>query len=202
MPYDAPMKDAKGYLKPNEIHPVIEAADNKRNKILLLLLWNAGRRISELVDKTYGIRKKDLDMKNNRIYFTTLKTKGRERMWVDGIDPLIMKGLWELCKDKKDDEMVFDIGRKMGYIIFRDACYKVGIRQIGSKRPHPHHMRHSSIMFMYSKGMKPEEIQQRTGHRDINSLLYYIKVMELENLTDKFKEMWKEESNWLKEILK
>jgi len=47
-------------------------------------------------------------------------------------------------------------------------------------------------MFMYSKGMKPEEIKERTGHRDINSLLYYVKIMELENLTEKFKEIgWK-----------
>ena len=194
------MSDPDGYLKPNEVHKIIEKTKNVRDRLLILLLWNTGRRISELVDKKYGMRKKDIDFLHNKINFTTLKTKGKKRTWVKGIDPLIIKGLEKLCAKKKDDDRVFNISRQRAYDIFLHSCHATGLRMIGSRPPHPHHLRHSAIMFMYAKGMKPEEIQQRTNHVDLNSLLWYIHLMT-DDVAEKFIEAWKEEHEWVKNIL-
>lgn len=214
------MKDPKGYLKPDQIHPIIEASPYPFN-LCFLVAWNTGRRISEIVSSkdvlnSVGIRRMDLDMLNNRIRFVTLKKRITENkkkidpkkypshtyMWVDGIDSTLITKLWELSETKSEKEPIFNFGRKVATIRFRRICEKIGIRRIGATYPHMHHLRHSAIMFMYVKGMRPEQIQMRTGHGDINSLLYYIKVLELENLTEKFKELWKSESEWIKGVLK
>lgn len=201
------MKDEKGYLKPEQLHPIIEASPHPFN-LCFLVAWNTGRRVSEIVKSndvknSSGIRKIDLDMLNNRIRFVTLKTRSKkpEYMWVGGIDFHLMKRLWELADGKKKTDPIFDFGRRVATMRFKRICEKIGILRIGSTTPHIHHLRHSAIMFMYAKGMKPEEIQKMTGHKDINNLLYYVKVMELENITEKFKKLWREESKWVKKLL-
>lgn len=206
------MSDPKGYLKPEQIHPVIEASPYPYN-LIYLIAWNTGRRVSEIVyskdvPNSVGIRKLDLDLLNNRIRFNTLKTRHKDSfMWVDGIDETLMKNLYQLVMDKpQKNPLVFnfrDISTSYRIHVtlkFGQICNSIGIQRIGAKYPHIHHLRHSAIMFMYAKGMKPEEIQLRTGHININNLLYYITVMEIENLTDKFKDLWKNESAWIKTL--
>lgn len=204
--YYAVMRDPKGYLNPDQIHPIIEASPEPF-RLLFLTAWNTGRRVSELtkspdVKKSHGIRKRDIDLMNNRIRFVTLKNKGTDgdHMWVDGVDPIVIEKLWDRVRELGPSSVAFPFTRQVATMRFLRICRSIGIQQIGATPPHMHHLRHSAIMFMYANGMTPEQIQYRTGHRDINSLLYYIRVLEVEDLTEKFRKMWSGESEWIKKI--
>ena len=224
--YGMVMKDKKGYFKPDEIKKIIHASPYPYN-LVFLVAWETGRRVSEIVKSedvvnSTGIRRKDLNMKENAIYFTTLKMKLKDKfgnlkkpsgMWVTDVPRTLMEELWKLAENKEEDEILFRFEdyhnkriiknyRIQVTLVFRKICESIGIRTVGlyRKHPHMHHLRHSAIMFMYSKGFKPEEIVEKTGHKNINNVLWYIKVLEDENVSKKFKALAEEEDVWLKEV--
>lgn len=192
-----PMKDPKGYLTREQVEKLINAAENLRDKLILLLMYRCGRRVSEVLLLT----KDDILWEDKKIIFTILKRK-RPVKELKPVDDYTMK-LLDLYVNhniemkgirKKPGERLFPVSRQYVFKMVRKLGEKVGITRVGSKKLHPHHLRHSFAVHAVRTEVKTAEdlrkLQMYMGHANISTTSYYLQFSpdELRSLIDG---MWK-----------
>lgn len=167
----------KAYLLPkifsqNEIAAIINSVNNKKHKVMLMLAYGAGLRISEVVT----LRTFEIDSKRMTIFISSSKGK-KDRLVT--LSPVLLVMLREYELEYKPD--------KKGYLfegstkgnpystrslqeVLQFAKKKAGVIKPGSV----HSLRHSFATHLIEKGTDVTMIQKLLGHNDIKTTLIYL----------------------------
>jgi site-specific recombinase XerD len=156
----------------DEVAAIINSVSNKKHKVMLMLAYSAGLRISEVVN----IRAYQIDSKRMTIFVSQAKGK-KDRIVT--LSPVLLVMLREYAKQYKPD--------KKGYLfegstpgapystrslqeVLQAAKKKAGVMKPGSV----HTLRHSFATHLIEKGTDVTMIQKLLGHNDLKTTLIYL----------------------------
>lgn len=179
-----PMQDLRGYLEPKQVRMILKEAEKKslRDYIIIRLLWATGCRVSELL----ALRLSDIIWEHNCLVMITLKRK-RPLNRIVSVDGKTMTILKRYTEEYVIKDHLFNITRQRVFQIFRETCERAGIKKIGTKRPHPHHLRHSHCVAWVRKDNTVEglrKLQQRLQHASITTTAHYLQFAVKESKED------------------
>jgi len=138
--------------------------------------WH-GLRASEVVGRK-GLLGKQIN--NGHIYVQRLKgSMFTKQPLISHIDPLLDEraGLEKLALEVGLNNRMFNIGRKMLWVIMQEAGKKAGIDK---DLCHFHILKHSTAMNARKAGMEIEDLKQYMGHKSGSSTMEYLKVDDSE----------------------
>lgn len=156
----------------DEIAAIINSVNNKKHKVMLMLAYSAGLRISEVVN----IRTYQIDSKRMTIFVSQAKGK-KDRIVT--LSPVLLVMLREYAMQYKPDRKgyLFE-GSQPGspystrslQEVLQSAKRKAGIIKPGSI----HSLRHSFATHLIEKGTDVTMIQKLLGHNDLKTTLIYL----------------------------
>lgn len=174
------------YLEYEELEAVLttvdrQAFDGRRDYALLATMFNTGARVQEVLDL------KPCDLQLEKPYYVRLFGKGRKER-VCALWPQTAAVLKAFLSEQHIDTTSRDP-------LFRNHCgghlTRFGVRYIlakycnrakipkpslGTKRLHPHSMRHSTAVYLLQSGVDPITISQLLGHASVNTTNRYATV--------------------------
>ncbi len=194
------MKDPRGYLKVEQVEKLLDAVPNLRDRLILQLMYRCGRRVSEVL----LLRKEDILWDDKRIIFTILKRKKpvKELKPVDEgtlklldlyvNDNVSLRGI----RKKMAGNVLFPVTRQYVFKMIRKVGEKAGITMVGTKKLHPHHLRHSFAVHQVRNNIKTADdlrkLQMYMGHANISTTAHYLQFSP-EELRDVVDGMWGKE---------
>lgn len=169
-------------LSKEEIRKLLKSCKNEREKLIFLLLYSTGLRVSELTNLTL----EDIDLKNN--FLVVRGGKGKK----DRIVPLNKK-IVDLIKnylENRKSDSIYLINNKFGNKISTVYIEKM-IREIGKRaniKVTCHMLRHSFATHMLENGADIRIIQEILGHEKLSTTQIYTKITTkyLKEIYDKF----------------
>ena len=186
IPFKRGYQRAVEYLEVEEIQAMLEATDRRtpdgrRDHALLLLLFNTGARVQELLD----IRPQDLQLK--RPCLVRLLGKGRKErlcpLWPQtaeilgalldqtGLDPASSHRLFR----NRRGEPLSRFG--VAYLLRKYAkLAQTVVPSLSRKRVHPHALRHSTAVHLLNAGVDLVSISHWLGHASVETTNRYAAV--------------------------
>jgi integrase len=168
-------KELPSYFTKEEIDQILSNLWQKqklRNYLLVLLLWQTGARISELL----SVKIENIDFFNSLIKLFTLKRKVKtERVIPLKPQTLGLIALYVNQKNLSKGDKLFPITRQQAFNIVRKAVLEVFPGD--TKRAHPHVFRHSFAIYALSSGVPITIVKTWLGHRNITSTLVYTQAL-------------------------
>ena len=160
------------YLTPEEVHRLIDAAENDRDRLFLRLLWETGARVSEATRITVA----DVSRDGIRV----LGKGGVERVIFvqDGLVTAVL--FYAQDRDLERDDYLFH-SRKGGHITKQraDQIIKMLADRAGLQRNvHAHLFRHGYAINFLNCGGRLDALQEQLGHRDINTTRIYLRLTD------------------------
>ena len=189
------VKALPNFLSENEVFKLDKAAKRSfeeqiqvlRARVILLLLYSSGVRVSELISfKTSAIK----ELKNDNSLTVTGKG-GKKRKLL--IAPAVIDLLSEYNSMLGGNDWLFPaLKGTRGEHISRQRIFQILkklaiISRIDVKRVYPHALRHSFATHMLQGGSNLRIIQTLLGHKDISTTQVYTHVVK-EHLVDVIKE--------------
>jgi len=176
------MRDLQGYLRPNQMREIYNACNSVRDKVLIRVLWKSGRRITEAL----MLKVSDINFEDKSIVWNIEKKKKpmKKLKPIDGFTIRLLDFFIQR-EDLKSTDYVFQspmnlskpITRQRAFQIVRKSCERAGIYNIGSKKPHPHHFRHSFAVDISKRAKSPSDIkklQMLLEHTSLNTTESYL----------------------------
>ncbi len=160
------------YLTPEEVHQLIAAAENERDRLFLRVLWETGVRVSEAI----SMKLADVGRDGIRV----LGKGNRERVVFvqDGLVTAILFYVQEKGLERND---YLFASRKGGHItkqradqIIRRATKRARIE----RNVHAHLFRHGYAINFLNCGGRLDALQEQLGHRDINTTRIYLRLSD------------------------
>ena len=174
------------YLEPDELKAIIESIDlasrnGCRDKALLLLMYNTGARVQEIVDIKLN------DLRLDAASQVKLIGKGKKErvvpLWQDTVE--IIQAYMLERKVKQEDEMhlfLNDRGESITrfgirYIIkkYTDKAIKEQ-PSLKQKKVTPHTFRHTTAMHLLQAGNELNVVRLWLGHSSLNTTHMYIEI--------------------------
>lgn len=165
----------RDYLFPTEIDRLLDAAGKSprhgvRNKLMVLVAYRHGLRISELVD----LRLSDIDIQSGRLACRRLKGSTDNVHPLEG-DELRMIKRWLRNRTAHNSDFLFISER--GTPMTRQAAWRI-FKEAGEKadldiQVHPHMLKHSCGYYLADKGCDTRLIQEYLGHKNIQNTVRY-----------------------------
>lgn len=156
----------------DDIAAIINSVSNKKHKVMLMLAYSAGLRVSEVVDiKTFQI-----DSQRMTIFIHSAKGK-KDRMVT--LSPVLLVMLRDYASEYKPDKRSYLFeGQKKGIPystrslqeVLQAAKAKAGVMKPGSV----HSLRHSFATHLVERGTDVTMIQKLLGHNDLKTTLRYL----------------------------
>lgn len=178
------------YLEPEEVLKMAEAAENSRDKLIVLLLFTTGLRVAELVN----IKKTDVDLEKLTI---RVKGKGSKERYVYFPKPIadLLKKQFE---QYSGSEWLFpspkDPSQHIHYTTVERTLKFLAKKAGLSKRVTPHVLRHTFATISLANGLDVREIQELLGHSNLNTTQVYAHVSR-ERLKRDYERVWNAFSN-------
>ncbi len=176
-------KSLPRYLDPEDVMKLLSVADNLRDKLIILILYTTGLRVSELV--ALKIDDIDLEEKSIRVF----GKGGKERFvyfpsWLSQL-------LSEYMRSVKGDWLFPSInGGHIHYTtverILKRTSKKAGLK----KKVTPHILRHSFATRSLEAGMDLREIQELLGHASLNTTQVYAHISR-KRLKEDYERIWR-----------
>ncbi len=159
------------YFTAEEVHHILAATENERDKLMLNLMWQTGLRVSELLALTPS----HIDFRGYTLKVPTLKRKGTP-LRVVPLQPSLLGELARYIATQKTDDKgrLFPLTRFRVFQIVKGACQKAGIND---DRAHPHTFRHSFAVHCVLHGVPVLVLNEWLGHSNIENTLIYTKVL-------------------------
>lgn len=157
-------------LSPSEINNLFQAATNPKHKALLMTLYGAGLRASEVA----RLRVSDIDSSNMQIRVRQAKGKKDRYTLLSKQNLTILRTYWRFCRPHewlfpgKDPNQPMDT--KAVYRIFQQARNKAHIQ----KKVTTHTLRHCFATHLLEAGTSLYHIQQLLGHSSPKTTGIYI----------------------------
>lgn len=166
------------YLSKEETSLMLEKVRNPKHKLLILLMLDAGLRITEAC----SLKLKNLDFKNRLLHVRSAKKRGKKVVRSIPMSGRLYRAFGIYFDSAKikfvADSYLFPSKNKFGHIT-RQAVWKV-IRKISQKENipnlHPHALRHTFATHHLSEGTELHEIKNLLGHVNYNTTLIYASV--------------------------
>jgi integrase/recombinase XerD len=168
------------YLDDSEVVDLIKSipADNRRDRALLLLLYNTGARVQEVVDLTIG------DVRLHPVPLVTLRGKGRKQrtcpLWNRTIDAL---RVWIAERPTSFPDAPLFLNARRTRITRSGVAYVLArqVKQARIKPQHtpsvsPHVLRHTTAMHLLSSGVDITTIAAWLGHADLSTTHGYVEI--------------------------
>lgn len=156
------------YLERSQLRAVLSEAKkhSERNWLMLLLSYNHGLRVSEVIALEPGnFRDGFLSVRRLKGSLHTIQPL------VGSADPLFDERT--VLEKSKMTGMLFPISRQAAHKIFRKYCKKAGVPE---HLAHPHTLKHTCGMNIIPSGI--ENARQYLGHKSIASTGAYLKVSD------------------------
>lgn len=172
---ERPLKEKKlpMVLNQNEIISIFGALNNIKHSAMLMLIYSAGLRRSELINLQVG----DLDMARQIVFIRGGKgRKDRQSLLAKNLNPLIEDYLTEykprfwLFEGEKGDQYSESSLQK----VFKQALLKAGVK----KEAHLHSLRHSFATHLLESGASTRFIQVLLGHESTKTTEIYTQVTQ------------------------
>ncbi len=162
------------FFSQDDIVAIIHATENLKHKLMLMLAYSAGLRVSEVVTmKTYHIN-------ISRMSILVERAKGKKDRMV-GLSAALLVMLREYIKQFQPNPKgyLFE-GQAMGepytarsmQLVLASAKVRAGIMQPGSV----HALRHSFATHLLDKGTDVTLIMKLLGHNDIKTTMRYLHI--------------------------
>lgn len=182
------MKDPRGFLEQDQVNRLINSAKNGRDKLLLILLANTGRRISEALE----LKPKDIDYARELILWKIEKRKDVSQLWIK-TKPALLLALKTYQKRFKisEDGYYFPsthnrlkrISRQRADQIIKAVGKVAGINSVGGKKLHCHVLRHSFAVWSAQNLKNPADLrllQMLLAHANIETTAQYLQFAQKE----------------------
>ena len=182
-----PMKDLGDYIDQEEADKLMLCPTDKRDRLVIALLWRCGLRAHEIG----RLQWKHLD-KDGRALIVIGKGKRAGRV---PINKRIFK--W-LIEEEDTDPESYIIEGNSGKGLDRTTVWRIvkkyselsGILVTKSNRPvHPHSLRHSLAIWLVKMGVPLPKIQQILRHTSLNATTYYLQFSSKE-LSEDYDNAW------------
>lgn len=161
------------YLTEDEIGLLVEACTRERDRLLIMVLYQTGLRISEALALTpssireiYGNPALEIVGKGRKLRLVAL--------------PQVLKDKLESFAYRKGiarDERFFRINRSRAWQILDEVSKRAGI----GKRVFPHLLRHSDAIIRLRKTGNPKALQYHLGHSTPAMTLRYLSTLTQED---------------------
>lgn len=174
------------YLTRKQIQAILEQPNRncktgRRNFLMILVLFDAGLRASELIN----LREEHLKLEDNAIEIENGKG-GRDRI-VD-IRPHTSELLKSWIGEKPDSDWVFPKiqdrnqgrGSKLSTAYLRELIARYGEEAGLKQRAHPHQFRHSCAIYMLEDGFPITDVKHQLGHENLSTTEVYLDIVNPE----------------------
>jgi len=171
-----------GYLEENEMQALLDAVDfnsrsGVRDNALLLLLYNTGARVSEIV----GLNVADLRL-DGTAHVTLLGKGSKYRscpLWPETVEALQEYLRQRTAKDPATQQLFLNAnGSPLTRFGVRHIIGKLATaaKTIAAKAVNPHTIRHSTAMHLLRAGNDVTMVSYWLGHADINTTHIYVEI--------------------------
>jgi integrase len=170
------------YLTEDEVERLIRAAENQRDRTMILMGYRHGLRVSELI----GLQWSQIDLDAGRI--RVRRAKGSD----DSVQPLggrEVRGLRKLRRTQPVGSRFVFLTR-LGGPMTRNAFYKIlekAGRAAGLEGVHPHLLRHGCGFKLVNDGMDTLSLAAYLGHRQLANTRRYTKMSAA-----RFENLWRD----------
>ena len=174
------------YLEENEMQALLNAVDlnsrtGVRDNALLLLLYNTGARVSEIVEL------KEADLRLHGVAQIKLLEKGNKYrscpLWDETVEALDDYLKQRTAKDPVEKKLFLNANGSpitrfgVRYIILKySEKTKNKCPSIASKTVSPHTIRHTTAMHLLRSGNDVNMVSYWLGHADINTTHIYVEI--------------------------
>ena len=162
------------FFSQNDIVAIIKGTGNLKHKVMLMLAYSAGLRVSEVV----AMKTRNID--EGRMSILIEQAKGKKDR-IAALSPVLLVMLREYIKEYNPDKRGYLFaGQNIGepystrsmQLVLAAAKEKAGIIKEGSV----HALRHSFATHLLDKGTDVTLIMKLLGHNDIKTTLRYLHV--------------------------
>ncbi len=154
-------------LSKNEIEKMIASTHNLKHRLVIILLFSSGMRVSELINLCL----EDIDLARNMIHLKGCKG-GKDRLAL-----LSKKAKAELRRYGVCEGLVFSKeGRKYSHRSVQQIVSDLAVRAGIPKRVTPHTLRHSFATHLLESGTDIRHIQKLLGHSNLDTTQIYTHV--------------------------
>ena len=168
------------YFTSGDIKKLIDGASNSFNKMLFVLLYETGARVSE----ARNIRFNDIDPATLKIRVITLKQRNKSRIYrVLKISDKLMSLILQRRLKYNFADTDFILSKKptkrqvtpqgINFIIKKEVS--ILLNKSGMDKAHPHTFRHSRAIHLLDAGMNIMLLKNFLGHSNISNTLIYLK---------------------------
>ncbi len=164
------------YLEDDEICELLKAATGRRDRALLLLMYNTGARVQELVDLDI------CDLRLDPVAMVTLEGKGRKQrtcpLWDRTVQALEQ---WLAERGDAGGPLFLNAqGRRLSRsgvaYILRKLAEHAGITLQHATRVTPHVIRHTTAMHLLQSGVDITTIAAWLGHSQLATTHGYVEI--------------------------
>ena len=159
-------------LTKEEVQRLIEAIPTKKSKLMAILTYSCGFRVSELINLKIN------DLNFEEMIGHVRQGKGRKDR-IFNIPQKLANRLQKHVQNQKELNQEYVFSGKKGALtdrnfqkIIRNAAKKAGI----NKEVHPHTLRHSFATHLLENGTDIRMIQELLGHADLSTTQIYTHV--------------------------
>ncbi len=166
-------------LTRDEVNALFNACENLRDKCMLMIMYSAGLRLSEVS----SLKVSDLDSEKMQIFIRNGKG-GKDRFAI--LSKANLDVLREYWKEYRPKEWLFYSRRKTGTHISTRATQNIfrKYKEIAgiTKNVTCHSLRHSFATHLLEDGVSIFHIKQLLGHSDISTTCFYLHLVKISEL--------------------
>ncbi len=156
-------------LTKEEVKMLVENASTKKSKLIILLLYSSGIRVSELIN----LKRKDLDFNSNIGWVRRGKGKKDRIFQLPDKIIVLLKGYFE-----KTPEYTYVLSKEKPLTTrnIQKIIKKINIKTGINKKVTPHILRHSYATHLLDSGVDIRYIQTLLGHENLSTTQIYTHV--------------------------
>jgi len=157
-------------LTRDEVRLLIEAARKEKHKLMIMLLYSSGLRVSELVNLKIG----DLEL-GQKMGWVRAGKGAKDRMFI--ISEKLAEKLVKYVEGRPKDDYVFRGHRGCMTQRSLQKTIAAAARRAGIEKPvTPHVLRHTFATHMLESGVDLRRIQMLLGHSQLNTTQLYLNL--------------------------
>jgi len=170
------------FLNKNEASLLVDSATDLKHKCLILLMLDAGLRVSEAISLTFG----DFDFKNKVLNVRSLKKRKASKDFAKRQIPLSNRLFFALAEYSKafktvsGDTFLFPSPDKDRSHITRESVFlylkRLSIKKVNIQNLHPHTLRHSFATSLVASGVELNEVADLLGHQSLDTSRIYTHI--------------------------
>ena len=161
-------------LSQKEVRMLIQHAKTKKSRLLLMLLYSSGVRVSEALQ----LKINDLELEEKMGWVRQGKG-GKDRLII--LSQKLVDELFFFVKGKKEDSYLFSKNDKILSTRNAQKIVSATAKRAGiTKKVSPHTLRHSFATHLLENGTDIRKIQVLLGHANLQTTQIYTKVSKEE----------------------